>query len=181
MINQSTAGLLSAYKTWADQLTFDAVAALPPAELVRERPTLFKTIVGTLNHSYVVDLIWQAHLEGRAHGFTARNSIVHADLGVLWAAQQTMNSWLLAWSDAQSDATLGETVQFRFVSGKHGSMTRGEILMHIVTHATYHRGWVSDLFYQVPAKPPTTDLCVFLCDASAQRPRAAQRSDSHGS
>lgn len=43
-------------------------------------------------------------------------------------------------------------------------MTRGEILMHIVNHATYHRGWVSDLFFQVPAKPPTTDWNVFLSE-----------------
>jgi hypothetical protein len=28
-------------------------------------------MVRTLNHSYVVDRIWQAHLEGREHGFTA--------------------------------------------------------------------------------------------------------------
>ena len=165
MINQWTAGVLARYKAWADRLTFDAVAALAPAEVVRERPTLFKSILGTLNHSYIVDLIWQAHLEGRAHGFTARNSIVHADLGVLWREQQKLNDWLLAWSDAQSDAGLSASVQFRFVSGKAAMMTRGEIMMHVVNHATYHRGWVSDLFYQVPAKPPTTDLCVFLCDA----------------
>jgi uncharacterized damage-inducible protein DinB len=48
-------------------------------------------------------------------------------------------------------------------------MTRGEILLHIVNHATYHRGWVSDLFFQVPAKPPTTDWNVFLL---AERPAA---------
>ena len=36
------------------------------------------------------------------------------------------------------------------------------VLRHIVNHATYHRGWVSDLFFQVPAKPPTTDWNVFL-------------------
>jgi uncharacterized damage-inducible protein DinB len=167
MINKWTARLLARYKAWADQLTFEAVVSLAPAEVVRERPTLFNSIVGTLNHSYVVDLIWQAHLQGRAHGFTARNSVLHADPGVLWAQQRKINDWLLAWSGAQSEASLGETVRFRFVSGRDGSMTRGEILMHIVNHATYHRGWVSDLFFQVPAKPPTTDLCVFLCEHTA--------------
>ncbi|MGZ4428149.1 MAG: aminotransferase class V-fold PLP-dependent enzyme [Nocardioidaceae bacterium] len=30
---------------WADRLTFDAVAALPPGEATKERPTLFKTMV----------------------------------------------------------------------------------------------------------------------------------------
>lgn len=41
-------------------------------------------------------------------------------------------------------------------------MTCSEIPLRIVNHAAYYRGWVSDLFYQIPAKPPTTDWNVFL-------------------
>jgi hypothetical protein len=40
-------------------------------EAAKQRPTLFKTMIGTPNHTYVVDLIWQAYLEGRDHGFEA--------------------------------------------------------------------------------------------------------------
>ena len=43
-------------------------------------------------------------------------------------------------------------------------MTKGEILLHVVNHTTYHRGFVADFFCQVPARPPTTDLTVFLRD-----------------
>jgi len=47
-------------------------------------------------------------------------------------------------------------------------MTRGEILLHIVNHTTYHRGFVADLFYQVRgARPPTTDLPVYLREGAA--------------
>jgi uncharacterized damage-inducible protein DinB len=65
MMNTQTARMLAQYKSWADKMMFESVAALPPGEAERERKTLFKTIIGTLNHIYVVDLIWQAHLEGR--------------------------------------------------------------------------------------------------------------------
>ncbi len=168
MLNQRMAATLVRYKTWADDLTFEAVAALPPEEVARERPTLFKSIIGTLNHSYVVDLIWKGHIEGREHGFTARNLVLHADLDDLWKAQQTVNEWLLRWCNTQTDTTFAEQVDFKFVSGEHGAMTRGAMLLHIVNHATYHRGWVSDLFFQIPAKPPMTDFCVFP-DPDAQR------------
>ena len=30
-----------------------------------------------------------------------------------------------------------------------------------MNHASYQRGWVSDLMYQFPCKPPTTDVCLF--------------------
>src|SRR5205823_1721467 len=88
VLDREFARLLARYKTWADRLTFEAVAALPAGEAERGRPTLFKSIVSTLNHSYVVDLIWQAHLEGRPHGFTARNVVPHPELEALWPAQQ---------------------------------------------------------------------------------------------
>ena len=80
MIDLRTARLLASYRMWADQLTFDAVAELPPGEAAKERPTLLKSMIGTLNHIYLIDLIWQAHLEGRNHGFDARNLVLHERL-----------------------------------------------------------------------------------------------------
>ena len=153
---------LARYRLWADRLTFDAVAALPPGEATKQRPTLFKTMVGTLNHNYLIDLIWQAHLEGRDHGFTARNLVLHPELADLWQAQQAVNQWYIDWSDRQSQASLDEAVNFTFIGGEKGSMSRGDILLHVVNHASYHRGWVAEMFFQVPARNPTTDLPVFL-------------------
>lgn len=162
MLNTQTAHILSRYKTWADNLMFDATAALPPDEVVKTRQTLFKSMVGTLNHNYVVDLIWKAHLERKEHGFTARNVIVHAELGDLRRAQQDVNAWFESWADEQTDASLAEELSFTFISGERSTMSRGAMFMHLVNHASYHRGWVCEMFFDVPAKPPTTDLPVFL-------------------
>ena len=151
-MDTSTARLFAQYRAWADRLTYEAVAALPPGEAEKERPTLFKTIIGTLNHNYLIDRVWQAHIEGRDHGFRARNLILHAELPALWDAQQAMNRWWSEWSAAQSSTSLPERVHFRFIGGEEGAMTRGAILLHVVNHATYHRGWVADMFFQVPAK-----------------------------
>src|SRR4051794_31703246 len=118
MIDLNNARLLARYRLWADQLTFDAVAALPPGEAAKERPTLFKTIIGRLNHNTVVDLIWQAHLEGRDHGFAARNLVLHEGLPELWKAQQAIDQWYVDWSDRQSAQSLAETVRFQFIGGE---------------------------------------------------------------
>jgi uncharacterized damage-inducible protein DinB len=45
-------------------------------------------------------------------------------------------------------------------------MTRGDILLHVVNHKTYHRGWVADMFFQETARPPAMDLPVFLREAA---------------
>lgn len=188
MIDSRSACLLARYRMWADQLTFEAVAALPPGEASKERPTLLKSIIGTLNHSHLVDLIWQAHLEGRDHGFAARDLVLHQELSELWRAQQAINCWYVDWSERQSERSLEETVRFRFVDGGRGTMSRGEILLHVVNHATYHRGWVAEMFFQVPARSPATDLTVYLGSRGPEparapalsRPAFSQREESAG-
>ena len=164
MITKSTAAMLARYNAWANRLIFDSVAALPAGEALKPRTTLFKNMVHTLNHNYVIGLIWQAHLEGRDHGFSARNTKDHPPLDVLRRSQEGVDRWYLDWTAALSDAALGEEVRFTLIGGNPGVMTRGEILLHIVNHTTYHRGFVADFFYQVPARAPTTDLTVFLRD-----------------
>jgi uncharacterized damage-inducible protein DinB len=162
--------MLARYNAWANRLIFDAVAALPPGEATKPRQTLFKSMVHTLNHNYVIDRIFQAHLEGRPHGYTARNTPDHPPLAELRRAQDELDGWYIAWADRVTQQELDEVVPFTFVGGGEGRMTRLEILLHLVNHTTYHRGWVADLFYQVPARPPTTDLTVYLRDAHADDP-----------
>ncbi len=162
MISPRSARTLSRYNAWADRLIFDAIAALPDGEADRERKTLFKTMVRTLNHNYLIDVMWQAHLEGRPHGFERRDVVLHPELPDLRRAQQTMHDWFIGWSDAQTEASLAEDVHFTLTGGTKGVMTRGSILLHVVNHHTYHRGWVSDQFFEIPLQPPTTDLPVFL-------------------
>ncbi len=159
-----TARMLARYNAWADGMILDAVAKLPEGEATKPRQSIFKSIVHTLNHNYVIDRIFQAHLEGREHGYTARNTPEPPPLEELRRAQKEIDDWYVGWADGMTEARLDEVVRFTFVGGGEGAMTRGEILQHLVNHTTYHRGYVADMFYQVPARPPTTDLPVFLRD-----------------
>jgi len=162
MINVRTARMLADYKNWADQRLFDSLAALPAGEVSKERVSVFKNMIGTLNHIYVVDCIWQAHLEGRGHGFKTSHDLLHADLGELRMAQREIDHWYCDWSERQTEASLDKPVEFTFVSGDSGTMSAGAILMHVVNHASYHRGWVVQMYFEIPAMPPVTDLPVYL-------------------
>lgn len=165
MMNTRTARMLTRYNQWANERILEATFKLPEGEATKTRPTLFKNIVHTLNHNYVIDRIFQAHLEGREHGYTARNTQEPPPLEVLWRGQQEIDVWYVKWSDEIAEPALDERVNFTFVGGGDGVMTRGEILLHIVNHTSYHRGFAADLFNQIPIRPPNTDLTVFLRDA----------------
>jgi uncharacterized damage-inducible protein DinB len=165
-VQRSDARTLTRYNAWANELIFAAVAALPEGEALKPRRSVFRNMVHTLNHNYVIDRIFQAHLEGRGHDYSARNTPDHPPLTELWRAQQELDRWYVAAYDGMDDARLNQTVRFTFVGGGEGAMTRGEILQHLVNHTSYHRGFVGQMIYDVPARPPTTDLTVFLRDAS---------------
>ena len=61
------------YKSWANELTYGAVAGLPPGEDTKIRETRWESISYTLSHVLVVDDIFRCHLMGVAHGYTFRN------------------------------------------------------------------------------------------------------------
>ena len=161
-MDAKTARMLTRYNAWTNKVMFEAVASLPPGEAVKPRTSLFRNMVHTLNHNYVIDRIWQAHLEGREHGYDARNTKDHPPLDELRRLQQEVDAWYVDWSDRLSDPQFDEVVSFTLIGGNAGAMTRGEILLHILGHRHYHRGFVCDMMLAVPARPPTMDLPVYL-------------------
>ena len=156
--------MLARYNAWANEVMFEAVAALPAGEAEKPRPSVFKNMVHTLNHGYVIDRIFQAHLEGRSHGYTARNTASHPPLPELRRAQQELDRWYIRWSDMTPESSLNEQIKFTYVGGGEGLMSRREILQHLVVHTSYHRGFVAQMMFDIPVRPPTTDLTVYLRD-----------------
>ncbi|MBU3057390.1 DinB family protein [Pseudomonas indica] len=166
MINPSTAILFAQYKRWADQMLFTSLSELPSEELTKERPGPLKNFIGILNHVYVIDRIWQANILQHAHGHKSRMEILHPTLADLRRAQEDMNEWFVCWAKQQTDDSLARALDFHFLSGQAGVMTVGTMFLHVANHATFHRGWITQLYFEIPAPPPVTDLCVYLTEIS---------------
>jgi uncharacterized damage-inducible protein DinB len=156
--------MLTRYSAWANGRMFDTVAALPAGVAIAPTTTLFGNMVNTLNHNYVIDLIWKGHLTDVPHGFTKRITDVEPTLDKLRRAQAEIDAWYIAYADKLTDALMVEVVPFKFVDGGEGALARGDMLLHIVNHKTYHRGVVADMLYQAKSKPLPMDLPVFLRD-----------------
>lgn len=156
--------MLTQYNAWADTLMFSSIKRLPEGEATKDHPTRFKNMIHTLNHIYVIACIFKAHLEGRPHHFTARNTPTDPPLPELCESTRVIDLWYVDYAASLSAARLDERVSFQFVDGGAGIMSREEMILHIVNHATYHRGIVVDMMYQVPHTPPVMDLTVFLRD-----------------
>jgi uncharacterized damage-inducible protein DinB len=166
MSSSNTLITLTRYAEWADQKIYEVVARLPEPELVKPQKILFGSLIRTLEHAYAMDVVWQAHLQGSSHGFTSRTPQLYSDLAELRSAQLALDQWYVQLAEEMSETTAREVVHFTFIGGSAGSMTRADIVLHVVNHKTYHRGHVADMLFQIPVQPPTTDLPVFLRVAS---------------
>ena len=153
---------LTKYKRWANEIIFSAVSNLPDGEVIKQRMTSFGNMVHTLNHVYVIDDIFKSHLLSAPHKYQSRNTASHPPLSALWEKQKEMDMWYIDYAQYLSDSEFSEVVEFEFVDGGNGSMSRADIILHVVNHGTYHRGYVANMMYQASLKPPATDFPVYL-------------------
>lgn len=165
-MGSSTLTTLARYTAWANAVLYQAMAELPESELVKKQKIVFGSLLRTLNHVYAMDLVWQAHLQGRAHGFVSRNPGICPPFAELRPAQAALDAWYVDYAEALSETAAAQIVDFEFIGGGRGSMSRGDIVLHVINHTTYHRGHIGDMLYQIPVHPPTTDLPVYLRNAN---------------
>jgi uncharacterized damage-inducible protein DinB len=158
----SNTRVLTRYKAWADDLFLSLVSSVPAAELTAPSPIRFGSLIRTLNHSYAMDYVWQCHLLGEPHGLTTRNPEFCPAMEELAAGQRSIDEWYVGYAASLTERELAETIEFEFIGGGSGRMSRNDILLHVVNHTTYHRGHAATILYYLGVSPPTTDLPVFL-------------------
>ncbi len=169
----STHSLISSlyqYKAWANEALFAKLEAIDPVQHEAERHNVMRI----LNHIYVVDRIFAAHLTGTGHGYTGTNTPDTPALGALREAVKDSDKWYVKYS-AQLDADqLAQAIEFTFTDGKPGRMTREEMLAHVVTHGGYHRGAVGRILSQLAIQPPAEVFTGFLHQTQPQRRGSAR-------
>ena len=136
------------YSAWASRRLLDAALALDQEMLHREMNVSHKTMFDTLAHIYFGDRVWLERV-------VALPIPAEAPLEIAWP--KVMEGWL-EWADAPGDSDLERIVVFKDTQGNpHQSPVR-QIVLHVVNHATLHRGQVMAMFRQLGLAPPPTDL-----------------------
>lgn len=149
---------LFAQKAWSNNELFHKLGTVE-AEPYRQTLNL---ATRTLNHIYVVDRIFQAHLQGVPHPYETTHTDVTPTLGELQFNVAETDAWYVRYVSDLTNEQLDESIAFRFTDGDAGKMTRGEMLVHIITHGAYHRGNVGQLLKSIEITPPRDLYTKFL-------------------
>jgi uncharacterized damage-inducible protein DinB len=155
------------YNDWASARVYDAVAALPPEEVVKQRPAaFFGSIIGTLNHLLVVDRIWMGRIEGNAPARIVLDEIVSDDLEELRELQMAEAARIRAHCDGLGARDLDREVRYSTSDGREFRDRLGQLLAHLFNHQTHHRGQLHALIREAGAKPPPLDYLYYLRKAA---------------
>lgn len=124
------------YKKWANAGLYAVVA-----ENLHRLPDGDREIlIHILDHIYAVDVIFQHHLLGQPHGLAGARSPARPDFETLAAEVRSLDDWYAGYATTLPPGASDEIVAFRFTSGAPAQMRRGDILLHVALHGTYHRG-----------------------------------------
>lgn len=156
------------YQNWADA-QFCAALARPGLE---RDDAVYQRALRLLDHIHVVARIFAAHLVGEPHGLTSDTSDPTPEIQPLSRAMAETNGWYLDYVGTLRPEALGERIAFTFTDGDRASMTRAEMLMHVVLHGTVHRGELGALLGQIGAPIPWDTLAVFLHQSEPSRREA---------
>ncbi len=165
----STKALISlfGYKAWANSELFNLLSTLP-----KERTEELHTCIRILNHTYVVDRLFRARLNGKPSPFSATNTKETPALNQLREEVQTTDTWYQNYVSTLTSEEAPNVLDFTFADGDQGRMSREEILLHVITHGGYHRGNVGQVLKSISVAPPRDLYTKFLHQSEPAR-RAA--------
>ena len=152
-----------AYSAWASQRLVEAAAKLSEAELTRDLGTADKSVLGTLVHVFAADRVWLGRVRGTA---PARFIDVERDMNMQvletdWP--QVLEGWQAYLNGV---AEVRAPVSYKDLKGNAYSTPVWQIVLHVVNHATHHRGQAAGFLRTMGHVPPPMDLIFYYREFS---------------
>lgn len=166
--------LLSRYNQWMNDKLYNTAARLPDDELARDRGAFFGSILGTLNHIMVADIIWLQRFSEHPAQHPALDQIrtmtkpqaltqtLINDFSVLNAERRKLDSTIINWCEQLNASDLDHKLAYHNMKGEAAIKNFGSLMLHFFNHQTHHRGQTTTLLSQQELDVGTTDLLALI-------------------
>ncbi|MFO1368866.1 MAG: DinB family protein [Marinagarivorans sp.] len=161
------------YNTVMNKRLYTCAAQLDEAALRLDRGAFFGSILGTLNHILVADIIWLKRIAKHPARFNALqpmtefptpaalNEILYPALASLLYQRRALDNIISTLVQELNDEVLASRLSYKNLRGEEINKTLGFVVLHFFNHQTHHRGQVTTLLTQLGLDVGATDL--FLC------------------
>lgn len=148
------------YQHWANEVMFTSLDHLQPEFIASDQGLFFNSIHHTVDHMLLVSQTWLARLQGDNLTPDYR-AIAHPDWRELKNALRQETRKLQAWLQAQPDDFYDQRIGYTGGDGKIRTMWVRDMLVHLFTHYTHHRGQVSAVATRLGAPCPEMDFVYY--------------------
>ena len=150
------------YNAWANKRLYAVAEQLSAEELAKDRKGFFKSILGTLNHILLADLIYRERLEKKPTTFTRLDEIIYDNFGELKSAQVDQDDWYQNFCNDMDPEELDGTLTFDTVeTGEFFSLPLRMCLTNLFQHQIHHRGQTHHMLGHAGLEPPPLDVVQF--------------------
>lgn len=166
----STLILLARYNKVMNQRNYQAALQLDDIALNLPRGAFFGSIMGTLNHIMLADILWLQRFANHPTQFTSLRAVLKFPQPITLAACPIpdVHQWFAQRSELDhiisaltleiTEADLDSVLYYTQTNGEQSAKPLGALLLHFFNHQTHHRGQVSTLLYQAGIDVGVTDL-----------------------
>ncbi|MDW6094327.1 DinB family protein [Vibrio rhizosphaerae] len=164
--------LFAAYNQRMNIQIYQAAQQLSATEVQRDRGAFFGSIVGTLNHICVADILWLQRFATHPSCIsvlravadlprpTGLDQILFEDLGHLSERRIWLDQQIINWISELNDKDLVSALSYSNSKGIAANKRFSSLICHFFNHQTHHRGQVSTLLSQAGVDIGVTDLLV---------------------
>lgn len=166
--------LLAEYNQLMNQRQYEAAARLSEADLFEDKGAFFKSVIGTLNHILVGDIIWlkrfAAHPSSReALSYLVElekpkslDAILFRDFADLKREREKVDKIVIRWVKQLSAVDLTGCLSYTNMAGNSFSKQFLSLINHLFLHQVHHRGQVTTLLCQCGVDFGDTDLIEII-------------------
>ena len=149
------------YHYWARDVVLDAVTELPREKFLQPVDSSFKSLRDTLAHIYAADLLWYKRWMGVSTSMVPYDQF--PDATSIRTAWKDLETAVRQFVDNLGEAGVNRLWDYKLLSGAPDTAPFWQMFVHVVNHASYHRGQVTTLLRQLGAQPPkSTDMITFF-------------------
>jgi uncharacterized damage-inducible protein DinB len=149
-------------------------------ELTENKGAYFHSILGTLNHILVGDIIWLTRFNLHSERYESLkdiiklpkpkglNDILYPDVKSFTYARRIIDLAIIKWLGSDIDKMdFCHNLEYSNTKGVKSSRNFGELVSHLFNHQTHHRGQVSTLLNQMGHDIGATDYLFDIPEMSA--------------
>lgn len=158
--------LLAKFNHWANSRLHAAAASLPPEEVAKDRGAFFGSILGTLNHIYLVDLLYRDRIEGWKSSFKGLDDILLDNMTDLNREQAVIDAYFLSYAEGLSDADLAGEIVFTTLldEPEEWRVPHMVYLTNLAQHQVHHRGQAHALLTQAGVDVPSIGFIEYCME-----------------